>query len=119
VLHFICENLWETNPSPENLWEINPASFYYHMFPDIVQTKTFNMKLITTIKNSALQLCALVMLSFLSVQSFAQDKKVDISINSDKGGSSNWYTQPWVWILGAAVFILLLVAIIRGGGRRD
>jgi len=90
------------------------------MFPDIVQTKTFNMKLITTIKNSALQLCALVMLSFLSVQSFAQDKKVDVNISSGSSNSSStWYGQPWVWVLGAAVFILLLVLIIRGGGRRD
>lgn len=32
--------------------------------------------------------------------------------------SSNWYTSPWVWVIGAAVFILLLVALLRGGGDR-
>jgi hypothetical protein len=32
--------------------------------------------------------------------------------------SSNWYTSPWVWVIGAAVFILLLVALMRGGGDR-
>jgi|SRR5690606_3116412 len=31
----------------------------------------------------------------------------------------NWYAQPWVWIVGGLVFILLLVALVRGGGRTD
>ena len=56
-----------------------------------------------------------VLFSFLA---FAQDKKIDVDINADKG-SSNWYTAPWVWIVGAAVFILLLVALTRGSGRRS
>jgi cytochrome bd-type quinol oxidase subunit 2 len=32
-----------------------------------------------------------------------------------------WYTSPWVWIVGAAVFILLLVALLsnRGTDRSD
>ena len=29
--------------------------------------------------------------------------------------TSGWYTSPWVWVVGAAVFILLLVALLRGG----
>lgn len=29
---------------------------------------------------------------------------------------SDWYTSPWVWVVGAAVFILLLIALMRGGG---
>ena len=48
---------------------------------------------------------------FFSIYSFAQDKKVDINISTDK--SSNWYAEPWVWIVGGAVFILLLVALLR------
>ena len=51
---------------------------------------------------------------------FAQEgdtKKVDININADKGGGT-WYAAPWVWIVGAAVFILLLVALTRSGGSR-
>ncbi|HEX2606761.1 MAG TPA: hypothetical protein VHK91_05255 [Flavisolibacter sp.] len=39
-------------------------------------------------------------------------KKIDVSVSS----SDNWYTSPWVWIVGAAVFILLLVALL-GGNR--
>jgi hypothetical protein len=47
---------------------------------------------------------------------FAQDKKIDIDINKK---DSSWYTQSWVWIVGAAVFVLLLVALLRGGRRTD
>ena len=51
--------------------------------------------------------------SCVSVVALAQDKKVDININtkSDNGGS--WASQPWVWIVGGAVFLLLLVALLR------
>jgi hypothetical protein len=45
-------------------------------------------------------------------------KSVDVNINTNKGGG-NWYASPWVWVVGAAVFILLLVALSRGGRRRD
>lgn len=44
-----------------------------------------------------------------------ETKSVDVNINT-KG--SNWYASPWVWVVGAAVFILLLVALTRSG-RRD
>ena len=55
----------------------------------------------------------IILATTLSVISFAQEKKVDISINKDSGGG-NWYASPWVWIVGIAVFVLLLVALLRG-----
>lgn len=53
---------------------------------------------------------------FMSVLIYAQDKKVDIDI-STKSDNSNVFMQPWVWVVGGAVFILLLVALIRGGKK--
>lgn len=50
-----------------------------------------------------------------AVNSFAQDAKIDVDI--DKGGDSAWYTQPWVWVVGGAVFILLLVGMLKGGKK--
>ena len=44
-------------------------------------------------------------------------KGVDVDVNVNKGGQ--WYTQAWVWIVGAAVFILLLAAILRGGKKSE
>ncbi|MEJ7675858.1 MAG: hypothetical protein WKF59_24950 [Chitinophagaceae bacterium] len=31
----------------------------------------------------------------------------------------DWYAQPWVWIVGGAVFLLLLVALLRGNSNKD
>ena len=52
---------------------------------------------------------------FVTALAMAQDK-VDVEINAK---DSSWYASPWVWVVGAAVFILLLVALTRGGSRSD
>ena len=49
---------------------------------------------------------------------FAQEKGVDVDIDVNKN-DSNWYQQPWVWIAGIAVFVLLLAAILKGGSRKE
>jgi hypothetical protein len=43
-------------------------------------------------------------------------KTTDVNITMNDADA--WYTQPWVWIVGAAVFILLLVALL-GGSRKE
>lgn len=58
---------------------------------------------------------ALGLMLLFTMKVFAQDKKVDIDVNIGK--HSVWYQQPWVWIVGGAIFILLLVALLRGGKR--
>lgn len=61
-----------------------------------------------------------ILAAFIGAVTFAQEgdaKKVDVNINTDSGGG-DWYTSPIVWVIGAAVFILLLVALTRGSGRR-
>lgn len=62
-------------------------------------------------------LCTAALSVFVSILAFAQEK--DININVSGGKSTAWYATPWVWVVGAAVFILLLVALTRGSGRRD
>lgn len=54
---------------------------------------------------------------FLSAFVFAQDSKsLDVNISTDHGG---FFSNTWVWVVGIAVFILLLVALLRGGGRKS
>lgn len=55
-----------------------------------------------------------------SIILFAQEKtaQVDVDVNKTTT-SSNWYASPWVWIVGAAVFILLLVALTSGSRSSD
>jgi hypothetical protein len=46
---------------------------------------------------------------------FAQEKSTQVDVDVNKTTStSTWYASPWVWIVGAAVFILLLVALTSG-----
>lgn len=71
------------------------------------------------IKNTAARLTMMFLSLLVSVFAFAQEKGTDINVDINKGGGSNWYASPWVWIIGAAVFILLLVALLRGSGSRD
>ncbi|MDB5230073.1 MAG: hypothetical protein JWN76_878 [Chitinophagaceae bacterium] len=49
---------------------------------------------------------------------WAQDAggtSTDVKITTDSG---NWYSRPWVWIIGAIIFIILLVALMGGGSSR-
>ncbi len=55
-----------------------------------------------------------------SIVLFAQEKSTQVDVDINKGdGGGNWYASPWVWIVGAAVFILLLVALTSGGRDRS
>ena len=58
----------------------------------------------------------MILLSFYSILAFAQEKGVDVDISVKK--ESEWYQNPIVWVIGGAVFILLLVALLRGGERK-
>lgn len=58
--------------------------------------------------------CFLFSLYVLAQEEGTGGTKIDVDINKESG---DWYTQPWVWIVGAALFILLLVALLRGNNR--
>lgn len=50
-----------------------------------------------------------------SIMLFAQEKTTQVDVDVNKTTSTtSWYASPWVWIVGAAVFILLLVALTSG-----
>jgi hypothetical protein len=63
-----------------------------------------------------MKIAYLTLLSVLtSIILFAQEKSTQVDVDVNKTtSSSNWYASPWVWIVGAAVFILLLVALTSG-----
>lgn len=71
--------------------------------------------------NKIIQKGTFLVLAFLTaLQTFAQDgdKKLNVDVDVNKG-DSNWYQQPWVWIVGVALFILILALIMRGGGKKE
>jgi hypothetical protein len=69
------------------------------------------------IHNSWVKVTTAIVSSFFSLLAFAQDKGIDVDINIKK--ENEWYQQPWVWVVGGAVFILLLVALLRGGQKKN
>ena len=76
----------------------------------------FKRKIIV-LKQTYTKLILAIMLSVTGALAFAQDKGLDVDINVKK--ETEWYQQPWVWIVGGAVFILLLVAILRSGTSKE
>ena len=53
-------------------------------------------------------------LFLVNIALYAQERKVDVDIDLNKN-EAQWYNNPVVWVIGGAVFILLLVALLRGG----
>ncbi len=74
--------------------------------------------LLPILQKSILSLVAV----FFSALAYAQEetKKLDVDIDVNKGDDGgNFFMQPWVWVVGGAIFILLLVALMRGGGSKS
>ena len=60
---------------------------------------------------------SLFVLSLVSLFSYGQEGGADIDVDINKGGE--WYQQNGVWIVGGALFVLLLVAILRPSKRAE
>lgn len=43
----------------------------------------------------------------------AQDKAKSVTTTT-RTTETTWYAEPWVWVVGAAIFILILVSLLRG-----
>ena len=77
------------------------------------------MQQLLNISGTPKKYLALIALFLSQSLLWAQDKKVDVSLNVNKGESSTWYAEPWVWVVGIAVFIIILVAILKGSGGKN
>jgi len=62
----------------------------------------------------------LFFLSLMQVATWAQDSTSSShteTVTHTTTTTTNWYMQPWVWVVGAAVFIIILVALFRGNSN--
>ena len=41
------------------------------------------------------------------------------SVTTETTTTNEWYTEPWVWVVGGAVLLIILVALLRGNSSRD
>jgi hypothetical protein len=71
------------------------------------------MKKSTNFSLTSIDYLAIIGIFLSQTIMFAQDKTVDVNLNLDKGGDE-WYVQPWAWVVGGAVFIIILVALLKG-----
>jgi hypothetical protein len=60
-----------------------------------------------------------VMGLFGTLQVWAQDVPKEVDVDIEAGSETTWYGQPWVWAIGVALFVIIIVAITRNGSRRD
>ena len=61
-----------------------------------------------------------LVLSAMQLVTWAQEAETSTSKTTTKTTTTTtWYTEPWVWIVGGAVFILILIALLRGGSSSD
>ena len=60
---------------------------------------------------------ALLVFNLVQIICWGQDAQDNASttVKTTTTQHTEWYTAPWVWIVGGAVVILLLVAILSGG----
>lgn len=74
-------------------------------------------QIIIAARKTWVRFAALMVMLFFSAVTFAQDdaKKVDVNINAKSDG--NFFSNPVVWVIGGAVFILLLVALMRSNNK--
>lgn len=67
---------------------------------------------LTSIKT---RIFAFLLLQFFALQTFAQDKGLDIDVNIGEDDNV-WYKNPWV-LVGIAAFVIILVLALRGGKK--
>jgi hypothetical protein len=68
---------------------------------------------------------AFLVLSLAQLAVFAQDNpgsgdgNKSTTITTETTSTTTWYTQPWVWIVGAIVLLILIIALVRGNSTES
>lgn len=74
------------------------------------------IRLISAARTLVLTLIA----NLIGLWAMAQDGGASVNVSTTKTSTSTgWYASPWVWVVGGAVFILLLVALLNNRGRSN
>jgi len=71
--------------------------------------------------NGGISWILMIFLSFIQVATWAQDSSSSShseTTTRTTTTTTTWYAQPWVWVVGAAIFIIILVALFRGNSSR-
>jgi len=81
------------------------------------------MKQLNKLSTYGKGILSVLFLAFLQLQALAQDSTASSSSSTTTNTTTTttevWYTQPWVWIVGGAVLLLIIIALVRGGNSTD
>jgi hypothetical protein len=55
-----------------------------------------------------------ILFTCMQVVLWAQDANQTVTQKTTETTTTQWYTSPWVWVAGGAIFIIILVALMRG-----
>lgn len=69
--------------------------------------------------NTAARFFMMLAFSFVQVIAFAQDSNSSSSTVTTTTTTTTWYMQPWVWVAGGAVLLIILIALFRGNSTRE
>jgi len=64
--------------------------------------------------SAAYKFLLVFILSFVQVLAFAQDSTSTSTTRTTTTTTTTWYTQPWVWVVGGIVLLIILIALFRG-----
>lgn len=72
----------------------------------------------STVRSFLTLLCLVVFQAALMAQDAQPGGSSSTTTVTKHETTTYWYANPWVWVIGAAIFILLLVALLRGSSNR-
>ena len=58
-----------------------------------------------------------ILFTCMQVILWAQDSNQSVTTKTTTTTTTQWYSSPWVWVAGGAVFIIILVALMRGNSN--
>ncbi|MDQ2721336.1 MAG: hypothetical protein M3Z26_16455 [Bacteroidota bacterium] len=71
-------------------------------------------------KQFYISLFTMAVLIFFKAIAFAQDSASSSSATSSTTTTQQGTTIPsWVWVVGAVVLLLIIIALVRGSGSKD
>ena len=76
------------------------------------------------IRNQIYRFSIVLLLSCLQLAVLGQSDPNSSSSTTTKTSTTTttetvWYTQPWVWVVGGAVFLIILVALLKGSSTSN
>ncbi|MGN6616027.1 MAG: hypothetical protein ACTHJ5_02515 [Ilyomonas sp.] len=78
------------------------------------------MKLISKLNSVYKSLLAICILMLSQIAIFAQEDggTKTVVTKTTHSESTTWYMQPWAWVVGGIILILILIALLSGRGNR-